>query len=100
MEDKLFNELVASIEEAGAILRGEVAPSRSFHLDNMDVKKIRQKFDVNQKEFARMLNISVKTLQNWEQGRREPTGPAKILLLIADQHPDAVLQTVGSLCIE
>lgn len=97
MDEKMFNELIASLEEGGAILRGEIEPSRTFYLNNMDVKKIRQKFNVSQKEFARMLNISVRTLQNWEQGRREPTGPAKILLLIADQHPEAVLQTVSGL---
>lgn len=45
---------------------------------------------VSQSEFARMLNVSVKTLQNWEQGRREPTGAAQTLLKIAASHPNVL----------
>lgn len=48
---------------------------------------------VSQNEFARMLNVSIKTLQNWEQGRREPTGAAQTLLKIAASHPN-VLRSV------
>ena len=94
MNEKMFNELIASIEEGGAILRGEVEPSRQFHLDSMDVKKIRDNFKLSQAEFARMLGISKRTLQNWEQGRRQPAGPARVLLLVAEKYPEAVLNTV------
>jgi transcriptional regulator with XRE-family HTH domain len=44
--------------------------------------------------FARLLGISEKTLQNWEQGRRKPTGPAKVLLRVAARHPKLLLETV------
>jgi putative transcriptional regulator len=44
---------------------------------------------------ARALGISLDTLQNWEQGRRQPTGPAKVLLKVAAKHPEAVLEAVA-----
>lgn len=97
MDDKLFNDLLASVQEAGSILREEKQPSRSFHIDGIDVKKIREKLNLSQREFSQMMSISIRTLQNWEQGHREPTGPARVLLLVAEQHPEAVLQTVHGL---
>ena len=48
-----------------------------------------------QAQFARAFGISLDTLQNWEQGRREPTGPAKVLLRVASRHPEAVLDSVA-----
>lgn len=97
MDENLFNELLASVQEAGSILRDEQQPSRSFYIDGIDVKKIREKLNLSQREFSQMMSISVRTLQNWEQGHREPTGPARVLLLVAEQHPEVVLQTVHGL---
>jgi putative transcriptional regulator len=59
-----------------------------------DVKAIRAKFGVSQDEFASLLGISVRTLENWEQKRRIPKGPARILLEVAAAHPDAVWDVV------
>lgn len=50
----------------------------------------RNRVGLSQSEFARLLGVSVRTLQDWEQGRREPSGAAKTLLKIAAQNPDAV----------
>jgi putative transcriptional regulator len=94
MKDELFNELVASIREGGAILRGERTPSRQFVIDGPDIKRIRANYELSQGEFAALLGISVATLRNWEQGRRTPEGPARILLQVADKHPDAVWDVV------
>lgn len=94
MNDELFYELMESVREGGAILRGEIAPSRSFTLDAPDIRQIREGFSLSQSEFAAMLGISVKTLQNWEQGRRTPPGPARVLLQVAERHPDAVWDVV------
>jgi len=94
MRDDLFDELVASVREGGAILRGELAPSRQFVLDGPDVKRIRATFELSQAEFAALLGISVATLRNWEQGRRSPEGPARVLLQVAARHPDAVWDVV------
>jgi putative transcriptional regulator len=94
MKDELFNELVASVREGGAILRGERTPSRQFVVDGLDIKRIRADYKLSQGEFAALLGISVATLQNWEQGRRTPEGPARILLQVAAKHPDAVWDVV------
>jgi putative transcriptional regulator len=100
MKDELFNELLASVREGGAILRGEIAPSRSFEVKPLDVKSIRAQYKLSQREFAMMLGISVKTLRNWEQGRRVPEGPARVLLLVAAKHPEAIWDVVGPLASE
>lgn len=55
------------------------------------VSEIREKTGLSQKEFARLLGVSVRTLQDWEQGRRAPSGAARTLLLIADRNPQALL---------
>ena len=75
-----FDNLVASIRQAGRIRRGEAAPSRVTKFRAVDVKAIRQRLGQSQTEFARMIGVSVATLQNWEQGRRRPEGPARALL--------------------
>ncbi len=94
MKDKLFDELLESVREGGAILRGEKKPSREFVMDAPDIKSVRKKYHLSQNEFASMFGISVKTLRNWEQGRRVPVGPARILLLVAAKHPDAIMDVV------
>ena len=56
-----------------------------------NVKSIREKMDLSQSAFAGLLGVSVRTLQEWEQGRRVPKGPAQALLRVADRHPEALL---------
>ena len=90
MNEKDFADLVESIKEAGAIKQGERKPSRVFEFSPMDIKGIRKKLDKSQREFALMIGVSVGTLQNWEQGRRKPVGPARALLKVAAQNPVAV----------
>jgi len=94
MNEELFNELVESVREGGAILRGEVEPSRIFVMDVPDVKRIRLGYNLTQSEFASLLGISVKTLRHWEQGRGEPHGAARVLLQVAQVHPKAVWEVV------
>ncbi len=96
MNDELFSELMASIEEAGRIARKETAPSRVFTIERepLDVKMIREGYKLSQTRFAMLMGISVKTLRNWEQGRRAPVGPARVLLQVAARHPDAVWDVV------
>lgn len=94
MREELFKELVASVREGGAILRGQVAPSRKFVLDKTDVKRIRMNYRLSQGQFAALLGISVATLQNWEQGRRLPKGAARVLLQVAAKYPDVVWDVV------
>ena len=91
MEDKLFEELMQSVREAGAILRGETEPSRVTTLSTPDVKSLRQSLGLSQKEFSAALHVSDGTLRNWEQNRRQPTGPARALLTLVEKQP-AVLK--------
>lgn len=94
MKDELFNELVASIREGGKILRGKSKPSRKFIIEAPDVKKIRSNYKLSQNEFAALMGISVKTLRNWEQGRRVPEGAARVLLQVAAKHPEVIWDVV------
>jgi putative transcriptional regulator len=97
MKDELFEELKKSIKQGGQILKGKKKPGRIFNFDNPDPKQIRDKLGLSQNKFAKLLGISISTLQNWEQGRRKPEGPAKVLLKVASKYPDAVLNTVYNL---
>lgn len=90
MKKKDFNNLVASLRQAGQIQRGEMKPSRVVEFGAIDVKAIRQRLGKTQSEFAHMIGVSISTLQNWEQGRRRPEGPARALLKIAAKNPEAV----------
>lgn len=94
MKEELFAELVASVREGGAILRGDRPASRTIKVEPPDIKGIRDGYGLTQVEFAALLGISVRTLRNWEQGRRVPEGPARILLHVAAKHPEALLDVV------
>lgn len=96
MDEKMFTELETSLKEGMAILRGDAQPSRTFVFDAPDVKAIRGQLKLSQQQFASLLGISLRTLQNWEQGRRSPEGPAKVLLKVAAKHPNALLDVVRS----
>ena len=91
MDERLFDELLASTKEAKEILAKKKSPSRTFYIEEPNAKEIRSKFHLTQNEFARMLNISVATLRNWEQGRRRPEGPARVLLNIANSNPEVLM---------
>ena len=96
MKKEAFDELVASVREAGKIRRGKKKASRVSRFRVSDVKKIRAKLGVSQTEFAMMIGVSVSTLQNWEQGRREPEGPAKALLIVASKNPEVVAKALNA----
>src|SRR5438094_10439598 len=86
MKKELFEELVESIKEGGKILKGSAKPKRAFKYDELDVKKIRQRLGLSQTKFSALLDISPATLRNWEQSRRKPHGPARVLLRIAEKN--------------
>ncbi len=90
MKKRDFEKLLTSVREAGKIKRGKAKPSRTFVLKPADIKAIRSKLGKSQSEFALMIGVSVSTLQNWEQGRRQPEGPAMALLRVASKKPKIV----------
>jgi putative transcriptional regulator len=96
MKEADFKKLVTSIRQAGQIRRGERKPSRVFEFHPDDVRVIRRKLGKSQSEFALMIGVSVATLQNWEQGRRRPEGPARALLKVAARNPRVVAQALAS----
>jgi putative transcriptional regulator len=91
MKTQDFEELLESVRQAGKIKRGEMQASRRFVMAEPDVAVIRKKYEMSQESFASLMGISVATLQNWEQGRRKPHGPARVLLTIVDRQPEAIL---------
>jgi len=94
MKTKLFEELLGSVREGGAILRGEKQPSRRFEIHAAGIKTIRERTSLSQSEFAHVMGVSVKTLQNWEQNRRQPTGPAAALLRIIASEPQLAAKAI------
>ena len=96
MNSKDFNNLTRSIRQAGQIKRGKAKPSRVTAFNSADVRAIRERLGKSQSEFALMIGVSVATLQNWEQGRRRPDGPAQALLKIASVNPEAVAHALGA----
>ena len=96
MRQQDFDRLVTSIKQAGAIRRGRLKPGRVTEIQPDDVRAIRAKLAKTQADFALMIGVSVATLQNWEQGRRRPDGPARALLRVAARNPKAVREALAS----
>lgn len=94
MKKQDFGDLIKSVREAGEIKRGKRSASRTFSFAPDDVKRIRKELGLSQSEFAMLIGVSTSTLQNWEQGRRQPEGPARALLRVAAAHPDALLDAL------
>ena len=117
MNKKRFEELSEALRQAKAVRRGAAAPTRvwnvtrdrngKLHRRQLDpqtyqqeqraewentVSATRSRLRLSQNKFAELLGISVKTLHNWEQGRRKPTGAARVLLRVASRHPEVVLE--------
>ena len=94
MKKALFNQLLESVQQADEIVRGERQPSRKFFIDAAKVKEVRAMTNLSQAKFAAVLQVDVGTLRNWEQGRRQPTGPAKALLRAIQADPTNVLRAL------
>jgi putative transcriptional regulator len=92
MKELQFSELLASVKEMGSIKEGRIPASRTYKYEDHEIREIRDRYGLTQDQFAEMIGISIGTLRNWEQGRRKPEGPAKILLRIIDKYPRAISQ--------
>ena len=86
-------EILEGLREVRAHQRGELQlrTHRIKPLNGKDAKRIRTKLGFSQSVFSALLGVSLRTLQEWEQMRREPRGPAQALLRVADRHPEALL---------
>jgi putative transcriptional regulator len=92
MEHKEFSKLVESIKQMKLIRAGKMKPARVHHIEPLEVKAIRSKLRLSQREFAGLLGISDATLKNWEQGRVQPDGAARVLLHVVARNPQAVFE--------
>ncbi len=92
MDKKAFEELMSSVRDMGRHMRGEkVAGVRVTKVREPNVSAIRRKSGLSQSQFAALIGVNLRTLQNWEQGRTRPTGPARALLRIVEKSPKAML---------
>jgi len=96
MKKELFEELLESVKQGGAIMKGSMKPSRVFEFPESEIRELRKNYGLSQDKFASLMGISVATLRNWEQGRRKPEGPARVLLMVAAKHPEVLLDLTGS----
>lgn len=94
-----FDDIKAGLEDAVAHARGERRGEieHIVEVPRIDVQAVRSELGLSQTEFAEAFGISVATLRNWEQGRRIPRGPARLLLAIIGLEPEAVQRVLRSL---
>lgn len=99
---ELGNEILQGLREAVAYRRGELTEANGLKTyafpkipDAVDVKSIRSKLGLTQEEFAQF-GFSVRSIQNWEGGKRKPEGAARVLLSVISQHPEVVLESLKS----
>jgi putative transcriptional regulator len=95
MNDKQFAELKDAVQMMARHLRGEkVAGLRVHEVPEPDVKAIREAARVSQSDFARLIGINLRTMQNWEQHRSRPTGPARALLKIVASNSKSAIKAL------
>jgi putative transcriptional regulator len=87
--EQFKNDLLDSVRQMKS---GQAA--RITTVDVSPVVAARNAVGLSQVRFASLMGVSVRTLQQWEQGRREPSGAAKTLLKVAEKHPDVLLETL------
>jgi len=85
MKRDIGNEILEGID---SIRKGK---GKRYRLELPNIEKIRHELHLSQSAFAGFMGISLRTLQEWEQGRRKPSGPAIMLLKIAEKHPEAFI---------
>jgi putative transcriptional regulator len=86
----LGKRLITSAKQARAIARGDAEPARVHVPAEVDVWAIRKRTGLSQIRFAVRFGIPPATVRDWEQGRRKPEGPARVLLMVIDKEPKAV----------
>lgn len=92
-----FESIMRGLAEAEAYLKGQTEGAITHHIDvpTPDVRAIRARTGLSQAEFARSIGVSKGTLLNWEQARRTPDGPARVLLALIAKDPGIVQRMLG-----
>jgi putative transcriptional regulator len=91
---KAFEEISAGLDEAIKHAKGETGRVVVHEPETIDVKAIRAKTGMSQQRFCATFGISLGTLRHWEQGLRSPRGPARVLLKVIDNDPEAVIRAI------
>jgi putative transcriptional regulator len=95
---KKFNKtekiLIEGMKEAIAFSKGQKTGARVHNFTAQDISKIRRRLRISQSEFANAFGVTLATIRNWEQGRRIPEGPAKVLLAVISKYPKAVFDAL------
>ena len=99
MAKEAFDTIMAGLSDALAYARGDKSRGKKHlvKVPAVDVAAARKKLGLTQEDFASVFGVSVGTIRNWEQKRRRPEGPAKVLLAMIDKDPAAVLRTLHDL---
>ena len=93
---ELFDRVMAGLGEALDHARGDDIAGMAVHVPaRIDVAEVRGRAGLSQTAFAKRVGVNVATLRNWEQGRRSPEGPARVLLALLDRNPRIVEETLG-----
>jgi putative transcriptional regulator len=93
---KAADRIIQGLREAAAHARGGTVPGLKLHIPNkVDVYSIRRRTGLSQTAFSRRIGVSTGTLRNWEQGRRTPDGPARVLLAMVGRNPKIVEEMLG-----
>ena len=88
--------IMQGLEEALAHAQGKDVPGLVVHVPTaLDVSAVRHRTGLSQAAFSRRIGVSAATLRNWEQGRRTPEGPARVLLAMLERNPHIVEETLG-----
>lgn len=96
MRKELFDRWLESVQRAVETERSQIKPARAVVGNKKnEVARVRARLGLSQSRFAALLGITADTLKNWEQGRRRPTGAAKVLLKVASRHPKIVLEAAA-----
>ena len=77
------------------ILAPSIAPDRPPQIDAGYARRVRSQTRLTQAEFASRIGVPIETVRNWEQGKRQPRGPARALLKLLDQAPDVAFQVLS-----
>jgi putative transcriptional regulator len=89
--------IIKSAQQALAFAEGKKDHGCVVHIpDEIDVRRIRKKASMSQAEFADYFGVNKRTVQDWEQGRRVPTGAARAFLMVIDKEPEAVRRALLS----
>ena len=96
MNERDFEELMASVQQADEIISGNADPSRTMELPAYRVKRIRDSLNLTQTQFAKLVHVETSTIRNWEQGRRHPDGAAIALLTAIDNDPEHVIPAINA----